>query len=392
MGCHSAKFINEKGTAKVRDAVLRYEVKHPVINDDKMIVWKNFERKSWPGMILVSPRGAPILIINGEGYRDVLDLFISIAFDFYYDKLNHTATFQLEPEEQKAIASKKLLKNGGGGPSLMKNAANLSPEEQLVNSSTLKYPGKLLCIEKQKGLNNNLLVISDTGNNRLVLINEETRECMGTIGCAKVGLVDGGFDEACFHHPQGMCHLYRDNQHFIYLCDTKNHAIREINLTKKEVLTVIGTGEKGFDREGNKDPEVQTLSSPWDIVAINRDTLLIAMAGVHQIWALNLKTNRCFNFSGSGKEGNLNHKYDLKLCEWAQPSGLSLGVISATKVELYVADSESSAIRAVNMKSLKSSRPLVGGDVNPKNLHSYGDIDGQQHAAKLQHPLGVHFL
>ncbi len=100
------------------------------------------------------------------------------------------------------------------------------------------------------------------------------------------------------------------------------------------------------------------------------------MAGVHQIWALNLKTNRCFNFSGSGKEGNLNHKYDLKLCEWAQPSGLSLGVISATKVELYVADSESSAIRAVNMKSLKSSRPMVGGDVNPKNLHSYGDTDG----------------
>jgi hypothetical protein len=225
-----------------------------------------------------------------------------------------------------------------------------------------------------------------------VVVNEETKECVTTIGCSKIGLVDGNFDEACFHHPQGMCHLYRDSQHFIYLCDTKNHAIREINLTKKEVLTVIGTGEKGFDREGNKDPEMQTLSSPWDIVAINRDTLLIAMAGVHQIWALNLKTNRCFNFSGSGKEGNLNHKYDLKLCEWAQPSGLSLGVISSTKVELYVADSESSAIRAVNMKSLKSARPMVGGDANPKNLHSYGDTDGQGHTGKLQHPLGVHFL
>jgi thiol-disulfide isomerase/thioredoxin len=93
MGCHSAKFMNEKGAAKVRDAVLRYDVKHPVINDDKMIVWRNFERRSWPGMILVSPRGAPILIVNGEGYRDVLDLFISIAFDFYYDKMNHAATF-----------------------------------------------------------------------------------------------------------------------------------------------------------------------------------------------------------------------------------------------------------------------------------------------------------
>jgi len=28
------------------------------------------------------------------------------------------------------------------------------------------------------------------------------------------------------------------------------------------------------------------------------------------------------------------------------------------------------------MKSLKSTRGLVGGDTNPKNLHAYGDIDG----------------
>lgn len=82
----------------------------------------------------------------------------------------------------------------------------------------------------------------------------------------------------------------------------------------------------------------------------------------------------------------------MKLSEWAQPSGLTLGVISSTKVEMYVADSESSAIRAINMKSLKSSRALVGGDVNPKNLHAFGDVDGQLTSAKLQHPLGVHFI
>ena len=137
------------------------------------------------------------------------------------------------------------------------------------------------------------------------------------IGNGKIGLVDGDYTEAQFHHPQGMCHVFRENQHFIYLCDSKNHAIREINITTKEVLTVIGTGEKGFDKEGNKSPETQRLSSPWDIVAVNRDTLIFAMAGTHQIWALNLKTNRGFNFSGSGKEGNLNSKNDLKACEWA---------------------------------------------------------------------------
>ena len=44
------------------------------------------------------------------------------------------------------------------------------------------------------------------------------------------------------------------------------------------------------------------------------------------------------------------------------------------------------------MKTLTSSRSLVGGDVNPKNLHSFGDRDGVQTDAKLQHPLGVHFI
>jgi hypothetical protein len=101
----------------------------------------------------------------------------------------------------------------------------------------------------------NLIVISDSANNRLVVINEETMECINTIGNGKIGLVDGSYTEAQFHHPQGLCHVYREGTHFIYVCDTKNHAIREVNLKKQEVLTVIGTGEKGYDKEGNKSAE-----------------------------------------------------------------------------------------------------------------------------------------
>jgi hypothetical protein len=44
------------------------------------------------------------------------------------------------------------------------------------------------------------------------------------------------------------------------------------------------------------------------------------------------------------------------------------------------------------MKSLKSARTVVGGDVNPKNLHAYGDLDGQGTMARLQHPIAVHFI
>ena len=83
-------------------------------------------------------------------------------------------------------------------------------EEQLAQRQNLRFPSKIIIIEKQKNLPHNLMVISDTGNNRIVLINEETMECYGVVGNGRVGLVDGNFEEAQFHHPQGLCHIYRD--------------------------------------------------------------------------------------------------------------------------------------------------------------------------------------
>lgn len=76
MGCHSAKFTNEKGAEKVREAIMKYDVRHPVINDDKMLVWRIFERRCWPSLIIVNPRGVPILMLTGEGHRETLDLFL----------------------------------------------------------------------------------------------------------------------------------------------------------------------------------------------------------------------------------------------------------------------------------------------------------------------------
>ena len=61
-------------------------MRFPVVNDEKMQIWKSFERRSWPSQVVVSPKSQmPILILHGEGMRQVLDLFISVAYDFYYD-------------------------------------------------------------------------------------------------------------------------------------------------------------------------------------------------------------------------------------------------------------------------------------------------------------------
>jgi hypothetical protein len=113
MGCHTAKFLNEQDAEKVRDAILKYEIHHPCINDDKRICWRNFERKSWPGLVILSPVGVPLLILSGEGHRGILDLFLSVAYDFYYDKLNHEAKIPWALEEHKEQASKKAMAKSG---------------------------------------------------------------------------------------------------------------------------------------------------------------------------------------------------------------------------------------------------------------------------------------
>ena len=83
VGVHSAKFDNEKVSENVRQAVLRYEIRHPVINDDEMSTWRKIGVRSWPSLAIVGPKGNLLLMVSGEGQRDVLDAAIAATLDFY---------------------------------------------------------------------------------------------------------------------------------------------------------------------------------------------------------------------------------------------------------------------------------------------------------------------
>jgi sugar lactone lactonase YvrE len=105
--------------------------------------------------------------------------------------------------------------------------------------------------------------------------------------------------------------------------------------------------------------------------------LMVAMAGAHQVWLVDLDRRLVLPYAGSGREARADGAIDA--AAFAQPSGMAL--IDST---LFVADSESNIVRAIDLPPTNQVRTLAGGD-----LFDFGDIDGRGDAVRLQHPLGL---
>ena len=101
------------------------------------------------------------------------------------------------------------------------------------------------------------------------------------------------------------------------------------------------------------------------------------MAGPHQIWKLDLDKNEVSTFAGSGREA---------ATRWSTAVNRVLRNLRAWRCggqTLYVADSESNIIRAIDLATGRV-KTLVGGD-----LFEFGDVDGSGDDVRLQHPLGL---
>src|SRR5205807_277307 len=144
------------------------------------------------------------------------------------------------------------------------------------------------------------------------------------------------------------------------------------------VTTVAGDGRLGREplAPAWQPAASASLRSPWDVAAARDGVLVIALAGSHQIGALDLGRGAIRALAGNGMEARVDGAADR--ASFAQPSGLAVA-----DGQLCVADSESSSVRALDL-STGRVRTLVGED-----LFVFGDRDGPGKAARLQHPLGI---
>lgn len=162
----------------------------------------------------------------------------------------------------------------------------------------------------------------------------------------------------------------------LYVADSGNHALRRIRLLDGAVETVLGNGRPGVVREGSHEAGAALpLNRPWDVTG-TLDRLFIAMAGNNQVWEYDLGQARLKLLAGSGELGIADGP--ARSAMFGHPAGLAL-----VQQTLYVADSGTSAIRAIQV-SQSQVQTLVG-----HGLYDFGEQDGQRRDARLQYPLAL---
>jgi sugar lactone lactonase YvrE len=337
IGAHSPKFIGERDTESVGQAIRRLEVGHPVVNDRDFRVWKAYAVRAWPTLMFIDPRGKVIGKHEGEFPFEPFDTLVS----------EMVAEF-----DAAGLLDRRPLDLGLPPPDV---------------PTVLKFPGKVIADEPTERL-----VISDTGHHQIIVADLDG-QVQQVIGSGAQGSADGPCEVATFSHPQGLA---LDGP-MLYVADTENHAIRAVDLAAGTVVTLAGTGEQLMGPRVGGPARQTPLSSPWDLALLD-GTLYVTMAGTHQLWSMHLGSGFIVPFAGNGREDLVDGPLDA--ASMNQPSGLA-----TDGMRLYVADSEASAIRVVERGAGGAIRTIVG-----EGLFEFGDRDGRGPTeVRLQHPVGV---
>ncbi len=360
VGVHSPKFEHEADPDALAAAVDRYEITHPVLDDPRLSTWDAYTARAWPTLVVVDPEGYIVAHLSGEGHVQGLESLVS---------------------ELVAEHDAKGTLHRGDGPYVPR------PQPE----GDLRFPGKVVALPDGS------FMVSDTGHHRLVHLEEDLTTVRRAIGSGTKGWADGPRDAARFNEPQGIAVLPErvraDVGYDLVVADTVNHRLRGVELGTGAVRTLAGNGvqrllddarARGVDpNEIPHDASATSvaLSSPWDVTWSDAaDTLVVAMAGTHQLFSFDPRTGALAVLAGTGDEGLRDGSAPESW--FAQPSGLAQDAHGA----VWVADSESSALRRVRFgeDGSTSVESAVG-----LGLFDFGFRDGPADQARFQHCLGV---
>ena len=186
--------------------------------------------------------------------------------------------------------------------------------------------------------------------------------------------------DAALNSPTGVA---VDGSGNLYIADTNNNVVREVNSFTGNITTIAGNGVSGY--AGNGGPATSAeLNAPTGIAVDAAGDVFIAESGNNVVREVVQSTGAIITVAGDGTRGYSGDGAAATAAELNCPTSVA---VNSTGTELFVADSGNNIVREV---LLNLSTPVISTVAGNYALGDGYSGDGQAAVnAQLSYPMGV---
>jgi sugar lactone lactonase YvrE/pimeloyl-ACP methyl ester carboxylesterase len=145
----------------------------------------------------------------------------------------------------------------------------------------------------------------------------------------------------------------------LYLCDIGNHRIRRVELGTGIISTWCGTGTAGATPDGAEISAETPLNGPRALALAPDGDFWLALREGNQVFRLDIKESRLHLVAGTGKKGFHPEARPAKEALLSGPKGVAL---SPDGKLVYLADTESHTVRAIDLETTPPLLRVIAGD------------------------------
>lgn len=169
---------------------------------------------------------------------------------------------------------------------------------------------------------------------------------------------DGGpGNKASLNQPHSIA-FDREAKH-LFICDIKNHRIRRVELASGIIDTWCGTGKATDTRDGAPIGPKTPLKGPRALALALDGDLWLALREGNAVYRIDMKSATLHHVAGTGKPGFTGNGGPAKDATIAGPKGIAL---SPDGKLIYLADTETHSVRAIDLTKTPPVLQLIAGD------------------------------
>lgn len=188
------------------------------------------------------------------------------------------------------------------------------------------------------------LYIAERDNHVVRKVDAKTRVTSTLAGTGTAGFAGDGGPAAQAHLRQPHSIAITPDGRTLLICDIGNHRIRRVTLNTGIIETYAGTGERQATPAGSA-LRGTPLNGPRTMVFDRGGDLYLALREGNAIYRIDRKAQTLHHIAGTGTQGYTGDGGPARAATLAGPKGLAYG-----RGMLYVADTESHVIRAIDLK------------------------------------------